>query len=57
MLLSKKDCTDDTLKLQVDCAHVANANAIKKFLDEGSPALTLKFFEKRVTLTEPLFSP
>ena len=49
MLLSKKDCTDETLKLQVDRAHVANADAIKKFLNEGLPALTLEFVEKRVT--------
>ena len=49
VLLSKKDCTDETLKLQVDRAHVANANAIKKFLNEGFPALTLEFVEKRVT--------
>ena len=49
VLLSRKDCTDETLKLQIDRALAANANAIKKFLNEGSPALTLEFVEKRVT--------
>ena len=49
VLLSKKDCNDSTLKTQIDRAHVAITDAIKKFLNEESPALTLEFVEKRVT--------
>ena len=49
VLLSKKDCSDSTLKMQIDRAHVAITDAIKKFLNEESPALTLEFVEKRVT--------
>ena len=49
VLLSKKDCSDSKLKMQIDRAHAAIANAIKKFLNEESPALTLEFVEKRVT--------
>ena len=49
VLLSKKDCSDSTLKLEIDRAHAAIADAIKQFLNAESPALTLKFVEKRVT--------
>ena len=49
VLLSKKDCSDSTLKMQIGRAHVAITDAIKKFLNEESPALTLEFVEKRVT--------
>ena len=49
LLLSKKDCSEPDLKKQVDSAHVANLDAIKKFLNDGSSTLTLKFVEKRVT--------
>ena len=49
VLLSKKDCNDSKLKMQIDRAHATIANAIKKFLNEESPALTLEFVEKRVT--------
>ena len=34
VLLSKKDCSDSTLKIQIDRAHVAITDAIKKFLNE-----------------------
>lgn len=49
VLLSKKDCSDSTLKIQIDRAHVAITDAIKKFLNEESSELTLQFVEKRVT--------
>ena len=49
VLLSKKDCNDSTLKIQIDRAHVAITDAIKKFLNEESSELTLQFVEKRVT--------
>ena len=49
LLLSKKDCSEPDLKKQVDSAHAANLYAVKKFLNDESSTLTLKFVQKRVT--------
>ena len=49
LLLSKKDCNETDLKKQIDKAHVANIDAIKKFLNDGSSPLELKFLKKRIT--------
>ena len=47
--LSKNDCNDSFSKEEINRAKTANLNAIKKYLNDGSSALTLKFVEKRVT--------
>ena len=47
VLLSKKDCNDQDFKTKIDRALAANHAAIKKFLNDGSSALTLQFVEKR----------
>ena len=49
VLHSKKDCTDPCLKKEIDRAQAAIGHAIKKFLNEESSTLTLKFVEKRAT--------
>ena len=49
ILLSKKDCSDSSLKKEIDCSKVNQLSAIKKFLIDGSQTLNLQFVEKRVT--------
>ena len=49
ILLSKKDCSDSSLKKEIDVSKANQMNAIKKFLIDGSQTLNLQFVEKRVT--------